>query len=338
MTSESAPLKGPHARRRFTSHLNKAQAVLTEAVGLAADSMPGEIAYRGNLRTPMFMLQALGRVYRQFDLDNDLFERIRVETKIIEDALGQLDFWAVVSKKTASWSLPPRAQQLARERYVESCGRAWAWVESQNWITSRYHENQEMLGDLFSRKLKKLEWLSPGKESKTLYKWFINELHDNHEEMEELDLSHLELGIHEARRKVRWLSIYMTAVAGGFVLDATASPPADWNQYLTDDIVKNPFNQLPVPENDDQPLKVPAPLLYALSYLIDQLGKIKDRAQWTETASHLLNQTGETANLKELLQQDYLTQETASVQGNELLQQVIVEDQLLLRLADDIER
>ncbi len=286
----------------------------------------------------MFMLQALGRVYRQFDLDKDLFERIRIETKIIEDALGQLDFWAVIVKKAASWSLPPRAQQLARDRYLECCGRAWAWVESQNWITSRYHENQELLVDLFSRQLKKVDWLSPGKESKTLHKWFVNELHDNHEEMEELDLSQIELGIHEARRKVRWLSIYMTAVAGGFVLDTTAPPPAEWDRYLTDDIVKNPFNQLPVPEDEDQPLKVPAPLLYALSYLIDQLGKIKDRAQWTETASHLLNQTGELANLKELLQQDYLSQETASVQGSELLQKIIVEDQLLLRLADDIER
>jgi hypothetical protein len=338
MSNDSTSLKGPHARRRFTSHLLKVETLLNEAQGLAADGIPGEIIFKGGLRTPMFMLEALGRVYRHQDLDNDLFERIRTESKIIEDALGLVDYWAAISSKAVTWSLPAGAQQLAKARYLEACGRVWAWVESQNWITSRYHPDIELLGDRLNRKLKNVDWLTPKRESKTLRKWLVNELHDIHEHMEELDLQDIEHGLHEARREVRWISIYFTAVAGGFVLDTAAPPPENWTQYLTQEIVSNPYNQLPAPENDDEPLKVPAPLLYALSYLIDELGKIKDKAMWTETAGHLLHLTGEKANLQELLQSDYLEAETATSRGSELLQQVLIEDQLLLRLANGIER
>jgi hypothetical protein len=338
MSNDAIPLKGPHARRRFTSHLQKVESLLSEAQGLAADGIPGEIIFKGGLRTSMFMLEALGRVYRHQDLDNDLFERIRMESKIVEDAMGLVDYWAAVSNKAAIWLLPAGAQQLAKARYLEACGRVWAWVESQNWITSRYHPDIELLGDRFTRKLKNVDWLTPKRESKSLRKWLVNELHDIHEHMEELDLQDIEHGLHEARREVRWISIYFTAVAGGFILDTAAPPPENWSRYLSKEIVGNPYNQLPAPEEDDQPLKVPAPLLYALSYLIEELGKIKDKAQWTETAHHLLHLTGEKANLQELLHDDYLEAEVATSRGSELLQQVLIEDQLLLRLASGIER
>jgi hypothetical protein len=331
-------LKGPHARRRFTSHLQKIESLLNEALAIAHDGFPGQVIYQTGLRTPMFTLQGLARVYREFDIDDNLFERIRLECKIIEDAVGQVDFWAVMAKKSVEWSLPTGVQQLARERYVEMCGRAWAWVEAQDWITSRYHTDEELLGDKFIRKLKEADWLSPKKEAKVLHKWLINELHDIHEHMEALDLGDIELGLHEARREVRWVSIYFSAIAGGFALETSATPPPNWGRYLTEEIVSNPFNKLPEPEAEDCPLIVPAPLLYALSYLIDQLGRIKDKAQWTETASHLLHLTGEKADLSALMKDQYLPDETATKQGSELLHQVLVEDELLIRLAEGIRR
>jgi hypothetical protein len=59
---------------------------------------------------------------------------------------------------------------------------------------------------------------------------------------------------------------------------------------------------------------------------------------WTETVAHLLHLTGEKASLQELLQSDYLEAEAATSRGSELLQQVLIKDQLLLRLASGIER
>ena len=100
-----APLKGPHARRRFTRHLAKVQQLLDEACAAKGPASPAQVFFQYNARTPMFMLQALGRVYEHLGLNDKLFARIRLEAKIIEDALGNMDYWLAVAKKSIDWSI-----------------------------------------------------------------------------------------------------------------------------------------------------------------------------------------------------------------------------------------
>jgi hypothetical protein len=334
--SPNAPLKGPHARRRFTQFLAKLEPLLLDAVATKHDAFPGETLYQTNVRTPMFMLQSLGRVYEHFGLNDKLFAQIRLECKIIEDALGLVDYWSVVLKKGQRWSLPPGVMKLAQEHYHEACGRAWAWVESQDWVACRYHADAELLSDRFRRKLKAVEWLSPQKEAKVLRKWLRGELQSAHEKVLELDLTQIEDGLHKARREIRWASIYFTAMEGAFVLDREAAPPPNWDRYLTRSIIESPFNQWTAPEAGDVPLQVPAPLQYALSYAIEQLGIIKDNAQWTETVEHLLHLTGEKATTRELLGASYLTAAEATTQGRVVVEEVLVKDQVLLKLAEGV--
>lgn len=331
-----APLKGPYARRRFTQHLNKVQQLLDEAVASKGPASPAQVFFQYNARAPMFMLEALGRVYEHLDLNDKLFARIRQEAKIIEDALGQMDFWHTVAKKCNDWAMPAGVTLLARDRYLETCGRTWAWVESQDWVSSRYHLDAELLPRKFSRKLKEVEWYSPKKEARLLTKWLEAELRDIDEAIQQLDFNDIEGGLHKARREVRWVSIYFTAVEGGFILDRSAKAPENWDRYLTKNIVENPYNQLPVPEAGDVPIKVSAPLLYALSYAIDRFGVIKDRAEWTQTMESLLRLTGEKVSLPQLMGENYLEQPDATRQGKALLEQVFVKDRLLLRMAEGI--
>jgi hypothetical protein len=79
-------------------------------------------------------------------------------------------------------------------------------------------------------------------------------------------------------------------------------------------------------------------LLYALSYAIDRLGVIKDRAQWTETVLELFRLAGEkpAKPFASLLGESYLAHDDASRQGRELLEQVFVRDRLLLRMAESM--
>lgn len=329
-------LKGPHARRRFSKHLAKVQQMLDEATTTKDVSLPAQLFFQSNARASLFMLEALGRVYEHLDLNFTLFSRIRQESKIIEDALGVMDFWQVVARKCSEWSMPAGVSRLALDRYLEACGRTWAWIESQDWVSCRYHLAAELLPAKFSRKLKKVDWHSPRKESRMLARWLQNELRDTHEAIQQLDLTDIEGGLHKARREVRWASIYFTAVEGAFVLDQHVKPPANWERYLTKDIVENPYNRLPEPEAGDVPISIPAPLLYALSYAIDRLGVIKDRAQWTETTKHLLHLSGEKAALPNLMGASYLEAADATRQGAELLNQIFVHDRLLLRLAEEI--
>lgn len=329
-------IRGPHARRRFTRHLDQVRQLLEEAIATKGQGRPAEVFFQKKARTPLFMLEALGRVYQHLDLADKLFGRIRQEAKIIEDALGQMDYWLAVSKKTSSWSMPAGVTQLARERYLEACGGTWAWIESHDWVSCRYHPDAELLPRKFNRKLKEVEWYSPKKEARLLLKWLTVELRDIDESIQQLDLSDIEGGLHKARREVRWVSIYFTAVEGGFVLDRNAKAPDNWDRYLTKEIVENPFNQLPASEAGDVPIRVPAPLLYALSYAIDRLGVIKDRAQWTETLETLLAYTGEKASLPGLMGESYLEPSQATQMGRDLLEQVFVKDRLLLRMAEGL--
>lgn len=336
-TADAAPvLKGPHARRRFTQLLAKVDVILLDASAIVHDALPGQVVFQSNGRTPVFMLEALGRVYDKLDLDAKLFERIRLETKIVEDALGAVDFWAVLRKKAVGWSLPAGVKQLCDQWYFDACGRAWAWIKSQNWITSRYHPEAELLSDKFRRKLKGIEWHARHKEAKALRKWLSKELLNTHEKVQELDLTQIEAGLHKARREIRWPSIYFTAVEGGFVLDRDASPPANWDRYMAKSIVDSPFNNWNAPEADDVPIHVPAPLQYALSYAIDQLGVIKDKAQWTETVEHLLHLSGEKADVRALMGESYLAASDATDQGRAVLEQVLQKDQVLLRLSEGL--
>src|SRR5260221_1435622 len=117
------PLKGPHARRRFTKPLAKVQQLLDEAMASKGQALLAQVFFQYNARAPMFVLQALGRVYEHMGLKDKLFARVRLESKIVEDALGSMDFWLTVAKKCIDWSMPAGVTLLARDRYLEACGR-----------------------------------------------------------------------------------------------------------------------------------------------------------------------------------------------------------------------
>jgi hypothetical protein len=347
--TEAAPwkeiqVKGPHSQRRFLRQLATIQQTLQLASALPerlnVDSLSAQIFYRKNGRTPMFVLQGLSRIYENLELDDKLFERLRLESKIVEDAFGAVDFWWVTANKAAAWSLPSVAQ-AASMKHLEACGRAWAWLESRDWVTHRYQEEEEfeLTANAFARKLKKVDWLSPKKENRELLHWLIEELTETQDKLQALDMNHLEHGIHEARRQIRWFSIYAGALEGGVVLDTDVKAPDNWGAYLSKEIVENPFNRLAAPEEDDRPIRIPAPLFYALSYTIDKLGAIKDRAQWTETMQHLIKATGETPSkpLSELMGDVYIDLSEACRLGAEIVSQVLERDKLLPRLIEALE-
>jgi hypothetical protein len=335
---EEIPVKGPHAQRRFLQQLAAVQRVLRSSS--TAGVLPAQAFYKGNGRTPMFVLQGLSRVYENLGADKKLFAAVKLEAKVIEDAFGAVDFWWVVAGKARDWSLPAGVVRAAQDRHLTACGRAWTWLEARGWLAHRYQEKgAELTARTLARKLKKVEWRSPRKESRALLKWLIAELSSVHAKVQKLDMSDIEGGLHEARRAVRWFSIYASAMEGAIVLDSEAAAPQGWERYLTKEIVESPFNRLPAAEPEDEPVSLPAPLFYALSYAIDRLGAVKDRAQWTETMQHLLHETGEKTDkpLSELMGEIHLETADAARLGGEIVAQVFEQDRLLPRLIDALE-
>ncbi len=142
------------------------------------------------------------------------------------------------------------------------------------------------------RTLADVSWPSPRKERKLVAEFLHEKVRATEKIAHELDLNDVEHGLHELRRRLRWLSIYAAALDGAVQLDHAAKPPRNWNRYLTPAVVNNPFNDLPKGDGSIKPVLLPAPLFYALSWTIAELGSLKDRAQWTETVTHGLEAVG----------------------------------------------
>ena len=101
----------------------------------------------------------------------------------------------------------------------------------------------------------------------TLIKELVRETKGNFTKMEE--------EIHELRRKMRWLSIYGVSLQGVIKLETNHKKESWDKKYLTKNIIELPFNKLPV-HNFPAHIFYNRNHFYALSWLIFELGQIKD--------------------------------------------------------------
>lgn len=347
-----APTPEPSPLSRFLTPLAAFRESLQKAAAREAEHGPdalfGHALYTAGGRTPVFMLQGLARIFRKLDLgekaaaEAELFDRLRLESKIVEDVLGQIDYWWVVGQKAAAHKLPRPVLAWAAQRHVEACGAAATWLEAREWTLHRYvaePETFEPRAERFERRLRRFDWPGPKRLRRAWGDFLVETLRDVDEAVAGLDLTRLEEGLHEARRQVRWISVYASALGGQLVLDATAPAPPVWDAYLAPETVNNPFNKLPEPAPDDRPLRMPAPLFYALSHLIDQLGRLKDRAQWTHTLSEALEDTGsgKGRSVQSFLGDAALSAEDAAAGAAKLVADVLQRDRLLARMAEALE-
>ena len=83
--------------------------------------------------------------------------------------------------------------------------------------------------------------------------------------------------MHELRRKLRWLSIYPQALGGCIQLTETPSNDDNVSKYLVPEIVNSPFNKLPPPGANRYLLMFNKDNFLALSWMISELGKLKDQ-------------------------------------------------------------
>ncbi len=336
--------KLPRLQRLFGVQLERARKALEARPAVdakGADALRGHCLYKANLRTPLFMLEGLSRVMLGIGGDEEVFEELLHDVKIIEDVLGEVDFWWVVLEKGTAWELPAEFLAYARDHHQVACGRLMGWLEARAWVDHRYLPEE---GDVklrvhrLGRTLADVSWPSPRKERKLVAEFLHEKVRATEKIAHELDLNDVEHGLHELRRRLRWLSIYAAALDGAVQLDHAAKPPRNWNRYLTPAVVNNPFNDLPKGDGSIKPVLLPAPLFYALSWTIAELGSLKDRAQWTETVTHGLEAVGVAgAKPKKWLGDLTLEAREAGKQAAAIAEKTLFEDKLLQRLSEALE-
>lgn len=291
--------------------------------------------YRSSARGVLFQLEGLCRLYRNVH-EKKFFDTWYKEFKALEDTLGALDFFEsqhVFFSK--SKNLKPWSEKVFKKHFDEELSFLTDVLVTHGWTDSS-RINQFLI------ELDALVWIDAATERRLVAKAIAEELdkteHKYHEG--ELNPYEIEHGLHELRRRVRWVSIYAQALGGMVQLHNQQSIAPRLKSYCTKEVVKSPFNQLPKPPKGTDPIVVDASSFYALSWLIQRLGELKDKGLLGEAYQNLL-QAGakETSDDKRKLAAVHSTSATAlAAEAEQVLDALLVHERLLYKIARDFKR
>ncbi len=256
--------------KRFEIYLQQIEKLLTEAV-LQED--PGLWLYKNNFRTPLFMLEALSKMYAAF-YNKKKFTRLEERFKLLEDILGGADYYDSFAKefiadKTIPGSVIAWLQARAREKII----LLNKTLDEKNWLK----ENKRIAK--IRKRLARVDWKNEKEETNWLPEYYHSEIDKilGFVNKENFHFENVEADVHELRRKLRWLSIYPQALQGRVQLVKSGEATTQLTKYLTPEIVNSPFNKMPEPGDNKYILLLEQDHFLALSWMIAELGKIKDK-------------------------------------------------------------
>lgn len=283
---------------RFNYFLNQLQPILTTA---AKQKNPALWLYRNNARTPLFMLEALAKMYAAFH-NGKKFGKIREHFKLLEDILGAIDYYDTVAKDLVNNKKIPASvvnylQAQSREK-IQSLNEA---LSEHNWLLPDNNRIAKI-----QNKLAEADWKSEETEIELINAWYGESIYGIVEFCQEKQFrfTDMEADVHELRRKLRWLSIYPQATSGAIQFGKTNTVPKHLLKYATKEIVTSPFNKMPDAGPARYILLLEQNYYYALSWMIQELGTLKDKGLHVIAVKEAIQQTS-TINEEEALKKTY---------------------------------
>ena len=255
---------------RFEFYLVKLEEVLLNA---AKEKNPGLFLYSNDARTTLFMLEGLSKLYAELH-NKKRFTKIKEDCKMLEDAIGAIDYYDCFAKEfNGDTFIPAEITSYAQAQTREKIQHLNDLLEERNWVG----ENADRIKKI-RKKLNSADWLQDDKEVKAIagfYKAAIKEIKEFYAESNG-KFTELENQVHALRRKLRWLSIYPKALQGVIQLTDNNNADESLQKYLTPDVVNSPFNKMPDAGANKYLLMLEKNYFFALSWLISELGKLKD--------------------------------------------------------------
>lgn len=266
------------------------------------EAMPLEEFYKisNNIRTSFFMIQGLCRVFSKA-FESKTFEKWLIKCKLIEDALGELDFY---NNGILPHLTDEKENGKVKDKILKAHKNIFSILKDDGWLTG---ERIKMMED-------KLPTLVFDEEKKKIEKFFQKEIEKVVAFHQDISYDHMEDQVHEMRRKIRWISIYAQAL-NGLIQVKKDKKNGSFKKYLTEEIVTSKFNKMP-PSNHDQNIYFDQDAFYAVSWIINELGVIKDDGLFMEYMQ-------DTTKEKELLQRAKKVC-TVFFEEDEILQKLIV--------------
>lgn len=255
---------------RFEYYLIQLEELLQQA---SKTENPALYLYKNDARTKAFMLEGLSKLYA--GLHNEKrFSYAKEFFKTIEDALGNIDHYdAYAEQFLADPEMLTTIRMFMEQKRDEKLAELNTLLIKKRWINSDRSRTKKI-----RKKIKKADWLKPEEEIEAIHNFYKKAIKDINEFYKETgtEFTDIELQVHELRRKLRWLSIYPQALQGAIQIVDNNPQDEALLKYLTDEIVNSPFNKMPAIGNNTTVLVFEKNHFLSLSYVIKELGNLKD--------------------------------------------------------------
>lgn len=271
---------------RFEYYLNQLQTLLTKA---AKQKNPALWLYQNNVRTTLFMLEGLAKLYAGLH-NKKKFSKIKEHFKLLEDTLGVIDYYDAFSKQFSTNKKIPATVTS----YLQAQTREKTQQLNEILIAKKWTGSSESRIDKIKSKLNNADWLKPANEMDAMASFYGEAIYTITAFVSEtkFHFDNVEADVHELRRKLRWLSIYPQALQGCVQLSKNnKAVPKALKKYLTKPIINSPFNKLPDAGSNTHFLLLNQNYFYALSWMIAALGKLKDNGLGVIAVKEALQQT-----------------------------------------------
>jgi hypothetical protein len=275
-------IKGP---ARFVYFLNKLQVLLDKA---SKQKNPALWLYKNDARTPLFMLEGLAKMYSEIH-NKKKFIKLKEHFKLLEDTFGAIDYYDNIAKDiSTNKKIPATVTAYLQAQTREKIQSLNEMLVEKEWLSPTYNRIKKI-----QKKLNEANWLKEDAEVKAMNEFYGEAIYEITEfiQTEACHFNNIEADVHELRRKLRWLSIYPQAIRGSIQLGSTKNLPKHLTKYFTKEITNSPYNKMPDAGDAAYFLLLEQHYLYALSWMIAELGKIKDKGLHVVAVKEALQQT-----------------------------------------------
>ncbi len=255
-------------KARFLYFLSKVEVLFENA---KSEKNIANYLFLNDLRTPMFMLEGLSKLYTKIN-DEHIFDSLKEQFKLIEDALGGIGFYAAYKNEfKENVKVPNEIIAYFEENQIKKLNEFHQILEGTGWLNGQKIEEIKGI-------LNQIDWDKEEKEIEKIKKYYQKQVLKINEFIEEVGFpfTNVEEHIHELRRRVRWLSIYPHALQG--VIQLVDSKPIANHliKYQLPEVVNSKYNILPLPGEHTSFLILNKQKFLALSWFILELGNLKD--------------------------------------------------------------